>query len=135
MNYETDIVLNSKSILVVDDDEAIREILKMSLEMEGYHVMTAANGKDALDVLSHSPNQGVILLDLMMPVMNGWEFVEEFQKIKRYSRIPIIIISAYSDRAKNIPVIQEVFAKPMDLNALLDTVKVYYDGLLGNQNI
>lgn len=135
MKYETDIVRNSKSILVIDDDEAIREILKISLEMEGYHVMTAANGKEALDVLSQSPDQGVILLDLMMPVMNGWEFVEEFQKIEKYSKIPIIIISACSDRAKNIPVIQEVFAKPMNFNVLLNTVKFYYDGLLGYQNI
>ena len=135
MKYETDIVRNSKSILVIDDDDAIREILKISLEMEGYHVMTATNGKEALDVLSHSPNQGVILLDLMMPVMNGWEFVEEFQKIEKYSKIPIIIISACSDRAKNIPVIQEVFAKPMNFNVLLNTVKVYYDGLLGHTNI
>lgn len=124
----TGINQNTKSILVVDDDEAIREVLKMSLEMEGYPVMTATNGKDALDILSKSPDQGLILLDLMMPVMNGWEFVEEFQKIERYSNIPIILISAYSERAKNIPVIREVFSKPMNFNTLLDRVKNYYYG-------
>lgn len=128
MKKETDINQNTKSILVVDDDEAIREVLKMSLEMEGYPVMTATNGKDALDILSKSPNQGLILLDLMMPVMNGWEFVEEFQKVEKYSGIPIILISAYSERAKNIPAIQEVFSKPMNFNTLLDRVKSYYYG-------
>lgn len=128
MKNETDINQNTKSILVVDDDEAIREVLKMSLEMEGYPVMTATNGKEALDILSRSPNQGLILLDLMMPVMNGWEFVEEFQKVEKYSNIPIILISAYSERAKNIPAIQEVFSKPMNFNTLLDRVKSYYYG-------
>jgi len=128
LKNETDINQNTKSILVVDDDEAIREVLKMSLEMEGYPVMTANNGKDALDILSKSPNQGLILLDLMMPVMNGWEFVEEFQKIEKYSNIPIILITAYSERAKNIPAIQEVFSKPMNFNTLLDRVKSYYYG-------
>lgn len=126
MKNETDIIKNTKSILVIDDDEAIREVLKISLEMEGYPVMTAINGKDALEILSKSPNQGLILLDLMMPVMNGWEFVEEFQKIDKYSNIPIILISAYSERAKNIPAIQEVFSKPMNFNTLLDRVKSYY---------
>lgn len=128
MKNATDINQNTKSILVVDDDEAIREVLKMSLEMEGYPVMTATNGKEALDILSRSPNQGLILLDLMMPVMNGWEFVEEFQKVEKYSNIPIILISAYSERAKNLPAIQEVFSKPMNFNTLLDRVKSYYYG-------
>lgn len=117
-----------KSILVVDDDEAVREVLKMSIEMEGYPVMTASNGKDALEILSQFPNQGLILLDLMMPVMNGWEFVEEFQKVEKYSKIPIIIISAYSERAQNITAIQEVFPKPMNFNVLLERVKHYYYG-------
>ena len=60
--------------------------------------------------------------------MNGWEFVEEFQKVEKYSSIPIILISAYSERAKNIPAIQEVFSKPMNFNTLLDKVKSYYYG-------
>lgn len=129
MKNEAGINQDEKTILVIDDDEAIREVLKMSLEMEGYTVMTATNGKDALEVLSKSPNQGLILLDLMMPVMNGWEFVEEFQKVEKYSKIPIILISAYSERAKNIPLIKEVFSKPMNFNTLLDKVKSYYYGL------
>lgn len=128
MNNKIDISQNMKSILVIDDDEAIREVLKISLEMEGYPVMTAANGSDALKILSSAPDQGLILLDLMMPVMNGWEFIDEFQKIDKYASIPIILISAYSERAQDFPIVQEIFSKPMNFNILLERVKCHYYG-------
>ena len=112
----------SKNILVVDDEEGIREILQMSLEIEGYNVQTAANGREALDILSKSPDQGLILLDLMMPVMNGWEFVEEIGKMKQYSDIPIVLVTAYDDRAKGMNV-EEVISKPMEFKKLLNIVR------------
>lgn len=113
-----------KSILVVDDDEGIREILQMAFMTEGYSVTTAANGKEALDILSQSPHYGLILLDLMMPKMNGWEFVEAFQKTS-HPQIPIILMTAYTDRVKNIDV-KEVISKPMDFEALLRRVQANY---------
>ncbi|WP_409480153.1 response regulator [Pseudobdellovibrio sp. HCB154] len=113
-----------KNILVVDDDEGIREILQMAFMTEGYSVTTAANGKEALDILSHSPHYGLILLDLMMPKMNGWEFVEAFQKTS-HPQIPIILMTAYTDRVKNIDV-KEVISKPMDFEALLQRVQANY---------
>lgn len=113
-----------KSILVVDDDEGIREILQMAFMTEGYSVTTAANGKEALDILSQSPHYGLILLDLMMPKMNGWEFVEAFQKTS-HPQIPIILMTAYTDRVKNIDV-KEVISKPMDFEALLQRVHANY---------
>lgn len=110
-----------KNILVVDDDEGIREILQMAFATEGYSVTTAANGLEAIDILSRSPDYGLILLDLMMPKMNGWEFIEAFQK-NNYPEIPIILMTAYADRVKNIDVVKEVIPKPMDFGALLQRV-------------
>lgn len=113
-----------KNILVVDDDEGIREILQMAFATEGYSVTTAANGKEALEILSHSLQFGLILLDLMMPKMNGWEFVEAFQK--HNYQIPIILMTAYTDRVKNIDVVKEVIPKPMDFEALLQRVQANF---------
>lgn len=113
-----------KNILVVDDDEGIREILQMAFMTEGYAVTTAANGKEALDILSQSSRYGLILLDLMMPKMNGWEFVEAFQKTA-HPQIPIILMTAYADRVKDIDV-KEVISKPMDFEVLLQRVQANY---------
>lgn len=116
-----------KNILIVDDEEGIREVLQMSLEVEGYSVTTAANGKEAMDILAKSPHQGLILLDLMMPVMNGWEFVEAIQKSK-YSNIPIVLMTAYVDRVNDINV-KDVIPKPMEFNALLKVVNDNYNSV------
>lgn len=121
---------NNKSILVIEDNIDIQESLKATLELEGYNVFTADNGKEAIDHLEKIPTPCLILLDLMMPVMNGWEFVEEFQKIDKYSNIPIILLSAYSERAKDIPLIKEIFSKPMNFKILLERVKCHYYGFL-----
>ncbi len=114
-----------KNILVVDDDEGIREILQMAFATEGYSVTTAANGKEALEILSQSPHYGLILLDLMMPKMNGWEFIEAFQK-NSFSGIPIILMTAYTDRVKNIDIVKEVIPKPMDFDALIQRVEANF---------
>lgn len=114
-----------KKILVVDDDEGIRETLRMSLEIEGYTVRTASNGKEALDDVMRSSDIGLILLDLMMPVMNGWQFVEEITKLEQYSNIPIILVTAYNDRAKEMRV-SEVVSKPLEFKKLLKIVKDHY---------
>lgn len=115
----------AKSILVVDDDEGIREILQMAFALEGYSVTTASNGKEAMDILSDSPHYGLILLDLMMPKMNGWEFIEAFQK-SDCPEIPIILMTAYTDRVKNVDSVKEVIAKPMDFDALMRRVEANY---------
>ncbi|AZZ36642.1 hypothetical protein CIK05_07510 [Bdellovibrio sp. qaytius] len=114
-----------KSILIIDDDDGIREILEIAFALEGYSVTTAAHGLQAIETLSHSTHFGLILLDLMMPKMNGWEFIEAFQK-NNYPAIPIILMTAYSDRVKNIDIVKEVIAKPMDFESLLKRVEANY---------
>lgn len=110
-----------KSILVVEDNKEIQQSLKMALETEGYNVFTADNGKEGLDTLSRIPTPCLILLDLMMPVMNGWEFVDVISKDIMLSTIPVVVVSAFGDKM-GTPKTEGYIQKPIDLDALLNTV-------------
>lgn len=112
---------NHKSILVVEDNKEIQDSLKMALEVEGYNVFTADNGKEGIEILEKIPTPCLILLDLMMPVMNGWEFVEAISKDIMLSTIPVVVVSAFGDK-KGTPKTDGYIAKPIDLDALLNTV-------------
>jgi len=110
-----------KNILVVEDNKEIQDSLKVALEVEGYNVFTADNGKEGLEALNKMPTPCMILLDLMMPVMNGWEFVEEISKDIMLSSIPVVVVSAFGDK-KGTPKTEGYIQKPVDLDALLSTV-------------
>jgi CheY-like chemotaxis protein len=86
--------LSSKQILIVEDDRAIRETFASILESEGYYVTRTCNGKEALDYLHHGVLPNLILLDLMMPVMDGYAFRKEQLKSKEWSHIPVVVLSA-----------------------------------------
>lgn len=117
----TENTLNHK-VLVVDDDDAVRFALQTALEFEGYEVFAAENGQAALDYLQHSPRPCLILLDLMMPVMDGWTFAARVEKDARLSDIPVIVISANSDQEQIINA-KSIFKKPVNLKELFVTVK------------
>src|SRR5580692_3619591 len=85
----------SKLILVVEDDEVIRGTIMEILEEEGYSSMGAQNGKEALTMLAAAKKlPGLILLDLMMPVMDGWSFRDEQKKNRFFSEIPVVVVTA-----------------------------------------
>jgi CheY-like chemotaxis protein len=113
-----------RTILVVEDDEGIRETLRMVIELEGYKVNTASNGREALELLSKTSHPSLILLDLMMPEMNGWEFAEAVQSDGGLSQIPIAVVTAYSDKAKTIPA-KAIIKKPVDMDQLFGVVHEY----------
>jgi CheY-like chemotaxis protein len=82
------------SVMIVEDDRDTREMLGRFLELEGFDVRTAENGQKALEVLRSDGPTCVILLDLMMPVMNGWQFREAQASDPRFSQIPVIVVTA-----------------------------------------
>jgi CheY-like chemotaxis protein len=125
---------NCNNILIVEDEKGIQEILKDALEMEGYKVFTADNGQEGLDLLPKIPTPCLILLDLMMPVMNGWQFAEVMSKDMTLATIPIVIVTAFGDRAKLIPS-KGVIKKPVDLDALLNIVKEWCNGITPLENV
>ena len=112
-------------VLVVDDDADIRDSLREVLEDEGYEVTCVANGREALDFLrSDSPQPCVILLDLMMPVMDGWQFRREQKANPDISNIPLIVITATGNRPVLIDA-AELVLKPLELARLFEAVERY----------
>ncbi len=108
-------------VLVVDDDPDIRALLASALADDGYEVASAKNGRDALDVLSRWPAD-VVILDLMMPVMDGWTFAHELHD-KRID-VPIVVLSAVNDvkrHAERVGAV-DIITKPFDLDTLLPKI-------------
>jgi len=116
-----------RQVLVVDDDPGIQETLRDLLEEEGYEVVVAGNGRQALDRLDQGLHPDIILLDLMMPVMNGWQFREHLRQRGEALRPPIVVISADHTLAAQAAQLQAegYLAKPFDLMALLAEVARY----------
>jgi len=88
--------MTSVTVLVVDDDPGIRESLGDLLRAEGYGVRVAENGAAALEVMRTEPRPDVVVLDLMMPVMSGWEVLEEVDADTSLRLMPIVVASAMS---------------------------------------
>jgi CheY-like chemotaxis protein len=111
----------------VEDDAEMRESLGEILQDEGYQVAEAANGLEALNHLRRSTLPCIILLDLMMPVMNGWEFREQQRQDPQLSQVPVAILTGVRDSASRIAALGAVgyFQKPVDFGALLATVSQY----------
>jgi CheY-like chemotaxis protein len=114
----------SNCILVVEDDPMIGEFIEMALEDEGYQVISAANGRDALDIVRRQPLDAVIL-DMRMPIMDGCGFLAEYAETAPH-RAPVIAVSANSRSSSCVTTDVVAFvAKPFDLNLLIDLVTKY----------
>jgi two-component system, chemotaxis family, chemotaxis protein CheY len=112
------------SILVIDDDDDLRGVVADSLEEAGYRVQTAVHGRDALTQMLDGLFPDLILLDLLMPEMNGWALMAELKARPALAAIPVVVVSAGGDKALNsAPVNAGCLAKPFALSRLLDTVE------------
>ncbi len=109
-------------ILIIDDDADIRESLSEMLSDEGHRVRVAANGQEALTLLRRSPAPCMILLDLMMPIMNGWQFVSEQAGDPVLASIPVWVITAAGDAHPPPAGVTGVLRKPFRLDELLHVV-------------
>jgi CheY-like chemotaxis protein len=115
-------------VLVVDDDADIREATQLVLENSGYRVWTATDGLQALEILRRGGwRPCVIILDLMMPVMDGWRFRDEQQHDARLAPIPVVVLSGAADieRAAASLRAAEHITKPISLERLLAVVHKY----------
>ena len=111
-------------VLVVDDDADLAEVLRQALSEEGYAVATVPHGAAALDILrQHEPE--VILLDLRMPLMDGWSFVECYRAANGRPPAPVILISGVSDlevAARQLGA-DAYFRKPFDIELLVRAIE------------
>jgi CheY-like chemotaxis protein len=118
--------VNERStVLIVEDDLDTREMLGRFLELEGYAVEAASNGRQALERLEEGARACVILLDLMMPVMDGWQFRREQVQNQALAGIPVIVVSAAGrDRLQQINA-DAYLSKPVDLDELLQQIRQF----------
>jgi CheY-like chemotaxis protein len=110
-------------VLIVEDDEDLRDMMAQMLTIEGFDTAAVANGREALDYLHSADKPNLILLDLMMPVMDGWEFRRQQKADPELAPVPVIVLSAL-DQARAAPVDAEAFMKkPLDFDRLLELVR------------
>ena len=112
-------------VLVADDEPALRKLLKTNMELEGYETIEASNGAEVLEAVERE-NPDIILLDIMMPVMDGWQVMTELAANPEYSQKVILVSAKASDDAQ----LQgwelgadEYITKPFDLDSLLERVR------------
>jgi CheY-like chemotaxis protein len=117
-----------RKVLIVEDDRDIRGALREILHDEGFRPLEAVNGQDAIDRLgSMGENPCVILLDIMMPVMDGWGFRTVQQADPQLSTIPVVVLTAHANAEQTA---REMLAagflkKPVSIDVLLKTVNRY----------
>jgi CheY-like chemotaxis protein len=118
-------VMHGQRVLLVEDDPVARTLLGSILEAAGYGVALAANGREALEVLRTGDKPFVILLDLKMPVMSGWEFREEQRRDPEMAGIPVIILSGDGDLDAVATALGAAghISKPVDPDELLAIVR------------
>ena len=116
----------SRTILVVEDDHDIAESLSDVLQSVGYRVVTAANGLEGLDSLREIGPPCLILLDLMMPVMSGGEFLSVLRRHEKFSTVPVVVVSAWPREAAQVRGQSQGFVKkPVELDSLLESANQF----------
>jgi CheY-like chemotaxis protein len=112
------------TVLVVEDDLWEQKVLQAQLEARGFSVVIAEDGRQALKYLRQNRPPACIVLDLMMPVMDGWELRERQLADPTLAPIPVVITTALSEQGRHTPVLEglPIIPKPFDLDRLADLV-------------
>jgi CheY-like chemotaxis protein len=110
-------------ILLVEDDPLTREALAYILEVEGYFVSTANDGRQGLELLHRSPRPAVVLLDLGLPVVNGHEFLRNQKQDPEVADIPVFVITAVFE--PSVPNATAILPKPVDLPKLMSLLSEF----------
>jgi CheY-like chemotaxis protein len=109
------------NVMIVDDDESMRSLLEAILRREGYEVVSVAGGVQALDRLRDSPAPDLMLLDLMMPGMSGWQVLEALGESPRLAEVPVVVLTAFGN-GDCAPAARPVIHKPVDADVLCGLV-------------
>jgi len=113
---------NGCKVLVVDDDTDNREMLSELLVTSGYFAASAENGAQAIALLEGGLDPDLILTDLMMPVMSGWDLCEALKKTPSWKSIPIVVLCGMAAEQRGKLQVDDAFEKPMDVTKLLDRI-------------
>jgi CheY-like chemotaxis protein len=122
-------VLRGRKVLVVDDDARNIFALTSVLENHDVEVVSATNGRQAIDIINTTPDLSMVLMDIMMPEMDGYETMREIRKIPEFRTLPILALTAKAmkgDREKCLDAgASDYIAKPVNTNQLLSLMKVW----------
>ncbi|EKD52073.1 MAG: hypothetical protein ACD_62C00124G0009 [uncultured bacterium] len=122
-------VFKGYKILVVDDDVRNIFALTAALEQKGASIEVARNGKEALAKLKDNPRLDLVLMDIMMPVMDGYQATREIRKQKRFAKLPIIAVTAKATKNDQVLCMEaganDYLAKPIDLDQLFSVIRVW----------
>jgi CheY-like chemotaxis protein len=127
--HRSDEALVGKQVLIVDDD--VRNIFALSsvLERRGMSVLTAGTGREAIETIEGTPELGIVLMDIMMPEMDGYETMQVIRQNPRFQRLPIIALTAKAmkgDREKCLEAgASEYLAKPVNTEQLLSALRMW----------
>jgi CheY-like chemotaxis protein len=113
---------NGCKVLVVDDDADNRQNLVELLEGAGYFAASAENGASAIALLEGGLDPDLILTDLMMPVMSGWDFCETLKKTPGWRSTPIVVLCGMAAEQRGKLQVDDAFEKPTDVTKLLDRI-------------
>jgi CheY-like chemotaxis protein len=111
------------TVLVVEDEEELREMIREALELNGYAVVTAEEGQAALDAIPQIEHICLVLLDLLMPGMNGWDFVEKMRAQPACAAVPVVVHTSVPSRAPAGAT--RVLQKPLEFDRLLSVVREF----------
>lgn len=127
--HQTDPILTGKKVLIVDDDVRTIFALTSMLEIHHMQVLYAENGRDSIAVLQQTPDIDVVLMDVMMPVMDGYETMRAIRSFNQFRSLPIIALTAKAmqgDREKSIEAgASDYITKPVDTEQLLSLLRVW----------
>ena len=114
-----------KLILIVEDDHDVAQSVAEVLESSGYATALAGNGREALDHLQSNDLPDLILLDMMMPVMDGWQFREEQRKSPAFDAVPVVVVTADGNARGKAAAVHAAgqVQKPVTIDSLLDEVE------------
>ena len=126
LSARPEVAASTIDVLVIDDNAVIREMLEDLLLVRGYHVATARHGQEALELLESGPLPGLMLLDLKMPVMDGWTFLERLQD-SPWSKVPVVIRTSLVDQPETYEDLParygcQVIEKGVGLTPVLDAI-------------
>jgi CheY-like chemotaxis protein len=123
LEKENDLIMGTHKILVVEDEDESRQVLMQILELEGFKAVGACNGVEAMEYLHSSDLPCLIILDLLMPVMNGREFRTALLQVADLAKIPVVVVSALDSSAVSDLGVVRAFRKPLDIDALVKIVR------------
>jgi CheY-like chemotaxis protein len=116
-------VSHQDEVMVIEDEQESRTYLVRLLQLEGFKVVAFSNGAEALNYLGHSAPPCLIILDLRMPMMDGLQFRSAMLQDPRLAKVPVIVVTAFEPSAAASLSAVRVFRKPVDVDALLGTVR------------